>query len=100
EQPGVADEHEIGGPALKPALRGKSVMVNAHIDFGYPWWLSYGHVVVLVPALALLLMALVRKWGKGAIVLFAALVLWSGVSLFMSRFLFNINSVPPLPTAN
>jgi len=76
------------------------VIVNAHIDFGYPWWLSYGHVVVLVPALALLLMALARKWGKGAIVLFAALVLWSGVSLFMSKFLFNINSVPPLPTAN
>ena len=75
-------------------------MMNAHIDFGYPWWLSYGHVVVFVPALALLLLALARKWRKGAIVLFAALVLWSGVSLFMSRFLFNINSVPPLPTAN
>ena len=41
-------------------------MVNAHIDFGYPWWLSYGHVVVFVPALALLLIALARKWGKGA----------------------------------
>lgn len=33
-----------------------AVMVNAHIDFGYPWWLSYGHVVVFVPALALLLL--------------------------------------------
>jgi hypothetical protein len=76
------------------------VVVNAHIDFGYPWWLSYGHVVVFVPALALLLLALARKWSKGAIVLFAVLVLWSGVSLFMSRFLFNINSVPPLPAAN
>lgn len=75
-------------------------MVDAHIDFGYPWWLSYGHVVVFVPSLALLLLALARKWGKGTIVLFAVLVLWSGVSLFMSRFLFNINSVPPLPTAN
>lgn len=76
------------------------MIVNAHIDFGYPWWLSYGHVVVFVPSLALLLLALARKWGKGTIVLFAVLVLWSGVSLFMSKFLFNINSVPPLPTAN
>ena len=57
-------------------------MVNANLDFGYPWWLSYGHVVVFVPSLALLLLAL------------------AGVSLFMSRFLLDINSVPSLPTAN
>jgi len=75
-------------------------MVNAHIDFGYPWWLSYGHVVVFVPVLALLLLALARRWSRGAIVLFSVLVLWSGASLFMSAFLFNINGVPPLPTAN
>jgi ubiquinone/menaquinone biosynthesis C-methylase UbiE len=75
-------------------------MATTHIDFGYPWWLSYGHALVFVPALALLLIALARKWGKGAIGLFAVLALWSGVSLFMSRFLFDINGVPPLPTAN
>jgi ubiquinone/menaquinone biosynthesis C-methylase UbiE len=74
-------------------------MMNTRIDFGYPWWLTYGHVVVFVPALALVLLALARKWGKGAIGLFAVVVLWSGVSLFMSVFLFNINRVPPLPTA-
>jgi len=74
-------------------------MMNAHIDFGYPWWLSYGHVVVFVPALALLLLALARKWGRGAIVLFAVLVLWSGVSLFMSKFLF-IYHAPTTPAEN
>ena len=31
-------------------------MTNAPLDFGYPWWLSYGHLVVLAPAAALLLL--------------------------------------------
>lgn len=32
------------------------------LDYGYPWWLTYGHVVILVPAVVALVVAYTRKW--------------------------------------
>ena len=68
------------------------------LDFGYPWWLSYGHVVVLAPALAGLILGYVRKWSKWPMIFFGALALWSGVALLLLRFGFDINGPAALPT--
>ena len=35
---------------------------DTSLDFGYPWWLTYGHLIVLVPALVALLAGIVRRW--------------------------------------
>ena len=37
---------------------------TAYIDFGYPWWLSYGHLPILALAAPMLLLGYARKWSK------------------------------------
>ena len=73
---------------------------NASFDFGYPWWLSYGHVVVLIPAALLLAFAFARKWSRWLVVVLCTLVLWSGTALAVTRFMFNAGGLPALPTEN
>lgn len=72
-------------------------MSNAALDFGYPWWLSYGHAVVLVPALAALVAGRIRGWSRGPMILAGALALWAGASIFIMRS-FNVNGRGTLPT--
>jgi SAM-dependent methyltransferase len=67
------------------------------IDFGYPWWLTYGHLVVFVGALTLLLIAYRRKWSKWAIVPVGVLTLWAATAA-LAVHLFDINSVASMPT--
>ncbi|HET8549107.1 MAG TPA: class I SAM-dependent methyltransferase [Bryobacteraceae bacterium] len=71
---------------------------NAPLDFGYPWWLSYGHLVILVPAVAMLLLGYARKWSRWPIVLLAVLVLWSAGAFVVTRFIIDVNGRPSLPT--
>jgi SAM-dependent methyltransferase len=68
------------------------------LDFGYPWWLSYGHVIILVPALAGLLFGYVRKWPKWPMIFFGVLALWSSAAVLLMRFGFDINGRAALPT--
>jgi SAM-dependent methyltransferase len=71
--------------------------MNAQIDFGYPLWLSYGHLVILAPALLLLLLAYARRWSRGPVLLLSAVVLWSAASFVIARFVFNLNGRASLP---
>ena len=72
---------------------------HAQLDFGYPWWLDYGHLTIAVPALGLFLLAYFRGWGRGALVTFAGVTVWAGVAFLWMHFGFAINtSVPALPT--
>jgi SAM-dependent methyltransferase len=70
---------------------------NATFDFGYPWFLSYGHLVILLPAVALLLLAYARKWPKWPMVLLSVVALWSCAAFLVTRFVFNANGRPALP---
>ena len=71
---------------------------TASIDFGYPWWLSYGHLPLLAVAVGLFFVGRKRKWSKSSMLLLLALIMWSSAALLVERFVFNINEVPPLPT--
>ncbi len=73
------------------------MFANSTLDYGYPWWLSYGHVTILIPALLLLTMAKLRRWPTWTIVLFALFTLWSAGALAALQAI-NINGKPPLPT--
>jgi ubiquinone/menaquinone biosynthesis C-methylase UbiE len=68
------------------------------IDFGYPWWLSYGHLVVAVPAAAVLLFGYARKWSRTPMLLWSVVLLWSTTALFVARFVLNVNGRASLPT--
>ena len=70
------------------------------LDFAYPWWLSYGHLVLAAVAGAFLLLGYLRKWSRWPLILLAAFTLWAGTVFLLIRFGFNMNSVAALPTAN
>ncbi|HEY3439365.1 MAG TPA: class I SAM-dependent methyltransferase [Paludibaculum sp.] len=68
------------------------------LDFGYPWWLSYGHLALAVPACVLLLVGMRRGWSRGAMVGLGAVTVWAGAVFLLIHFGVGINSTPPLPT--
>lgn len=76
------------------------VSTSGTLDFGYPWWLSYGHLVVLVPAAAMLFLGYMHKWSKWPMLVLGVLLLWSSSAFLVTRFLFNADGLPSLPTEN
>ena len=68
------------------------------VDYGYPWWLSYGHLPILIAGLAIGFLGYARKWSRGAMLFVGALILWSGAALLIERFVINVNGRPSLPT--
>ena len=71
--------------------------VMSQIDFGYPWWLSYGYLPIVVVAAALLALAFKLQWRKWLRVVLGILVVWSATALLVQQFGFRINGVPDLP---
>jgi SAM-dependent methyltransferase len=71
---------------------------NAQLDFGYPWWLSYGHLVVLAPCAAALLLGYTRKWSKWMMAFLGVLALWSASAFLFIHFGLDINGRASLPT--
>ena len=74
--------------------------VFANLDFGYPWWLSYGHLPIVAVAVSILLLGYKRKWSKWLMFLPGILLLWSSAAFLVTRFAFDINGQPALPTQN
>ena len=72
--------------------------MSSQIDFGYPWWLSYGHLVVAAIAVSLWLLGRARRWSKVPMLLLGAFTLWSFAACLVARFGLNVNGRLPLPT--
>ncbi len=68
------------------------------MHFGYPWWLSYGHLVITGIAVSLLLLGRARRWPRLPVFLIGALTLWSVAGFVVARFGLNANGRLPLPT--
>lgn len=79
-------------------LHTRSMPTNASLDFGYPWWLSYGHLVLAMPTAALAYLGLVRQWSKWTTLTIGAIALWATTVFLLIHFGLGINSCPPLPT--
>ena len=69
------------------------------MNFGYPWWLSWGHLVIFVAFAALFVLASFLRWPRWERVLIGAAVLWAGVAFVIVRFVIDINGPATLPTA-
>jgi SAM-dependent methyltransferase len=67
------------------------------LDFGYPWFLSYGHLVILIPVFLLLVASLMRGWPWHVKALLGIVTVWALVAFLIVRS-FGANSVPALPT--
>jgi ubiquinone/menaquinone biosynthesis C-methylase UbiE len=72
--------------------------MQSQINFGYPWYLSYGHLVVMAIAGSFLLLGYARKWSKVWMVLIGAVTLWSLAAFVMIRLGLDVNGRLPLPT--
>src|SRR4051812_34457335 len=68
------------------------------IDFGYPWWLSYGHLPILAAAVSILLIGYARKWSTRRMLFVGVVALWSGAALIVERFVIDVNGRAALPT--
>ncbi|MBC8166280.1 MAG: class I SAM-dependent methyltransferase [Bryobacteraceae bacterium] len=72
--------------------------MTASLDFGYPWWLSYGHLVLAAVTTAILLFGYWRKWSRWPLILLAVVALWAGSVFLLIRFGVNIDSIAAMPT--
>ena len=68
-------------------------------DFGYSWWIGWGHLVPIALFGGLAALALWRRWHRWLIFASALLALWGVVGLLISQFLFRLNLPvePPTP---
>jgi SAM-dependent methyltransferase len=67
------------------------------MDFGYPWWLNYGHLALFGVFLAALIAARVLRARRWLVVVLGVLSVWAG-SVALLVHLYGINRVPGLPT--
>jgi SAM-dependent methyltransferase len=70
----------------------------ASIDYGYPWWLSYGHLPILAFIIIVLLVGYRRKWPVWLMTLAGLAACWSVAAFVVERFLINVNGRAELPT--
>jgi len=70
------------------------------LDFGYPWWLSYGHLVILAATVAVMFLGYRRKWQRWLLVVFGLIAMWAGAAFLLIRFGLDVNSAAALPTQN
>ncbi len=68
------------------------------LDFGYPWWLSYGHLAVFAVFATFLLLGFARKWSKWPMIFLGAVATWSAASFLLIHFGLDINGRAPMPT--
>jgi len=74
--------------------------MHSHIDFAYPWYLSYGHLLVAAFGLGVCALIWFLKWPKALLVPFGALSLWAVSAGSMVLFGFDLNGPMPMPTHN
>ena len=72
-------------------------MSSASLDFGYPWWLTTGHLLLFVVLLCAAIAARTLHLSRWVIVPLLALSVWAGSVALLVHF-FGINQVPTLPT--
>ncbi|MBI4265255.1 MAG: class I SAM-dependent methyltransferase [Acidobacteria bacterium] len=67
-------------------------------EFGYSWFVAYGHLVPLALAAALAAVAAWRRWPRWVSVLAAVVIVWAAAGLFLMNVAFGINRPMALPT--
>ena len=74
--------------------------MNAQLDFGYPWWLSYGHLLLTAILVCVLLIGRWRKWRVWSLLPLIVLTLWTAAGFAVMRFVLDLNGRAAMPTDN
>ena len=72
--------------------------MQSHVDFAYPWYLTYGHLVIAAILLPIVAIAVNSKWSKVFIAGIAAPVVWSIGAFLVVLLGFAPNGRMALPT--
>lgn len=72
--------------------------MHSHINFGYAWYWTYGHLLLTAVLLPLFLLGWRRKWPKLLLAGVGVIALWSVAAFLLVRFGADINGRMPLPT--
>jgi ubiquinone/menaquinone biosynthesis C-methylase UbiE len=72
--------------------------MNSQIDFAYPWWFSYGHLIVTAIGLTFWLLGRWLRWSRVPMILIGAVTLWSVAAFLVVRFGVNVNGRLSMPT--
>ena len=72
--------------------------MHSHINFGYPWLLTYGHLLVGCAAALLLLIAWKFRVAKWRLAILAVITFWALSSFVVVRFIFDVNGRASMPT--
>lgn len=72
-------------------------MTPTSLDFGYPYWLNYGHLTLLGVALVVLVAAWRFGWPRWLLAAVGLVALWAAAAAAAVA-IFGINRVPALPT--
>ena len=73
--------------------------MHSQINFGYPWPINYGHLILAAILGAFLAVAWVRHWNLAARVAIGLAFAWALSAGIMVRFGFDMNGRATLPTA-
>jgi ubiquinone/menaquinone biosynthesis C-methylase UbiE len=72
--------------------------MHSQINFGYPWAINYGHLILATPFLALFCLGLIFRWRKPIMAVLGLVALWALAAFVLVRFGFDMNGRAPLPT--
>ena len=73
--------------------------MHSQINYGYPWWLSYGHLVIALLAIAVFLVAWRLRWHWIFRAVIGVVAVWALSAFLAVHFLFDVNRPGTLPTA-
>jgi ubiquinone/menaquinone biosynthesis C-methylase UbiE len=72
--------------------------MSSHINFGYPWFLSHGHLLITAIALTLWFLGRGLKWRQTPMVVIGVVLVWSVAAFLEDRFVLNLNGRASMPT--
>jgi SAM-dependent methyltransferase len=67
-------------------------------EFGYSWWIGWGHLVPIVMFGGLTILAWRLGWRRWLTIAFSAVAAWGVAGLLITHFLFGLNMPLELPT--
>ena len=73
--------------------------MHSQINFGYPWPINYGHLILAGCLLAIFGLGWARRWSKAVLSLLGLAAVWALTAWMVVRFGVNMNGRATLPTA-
>lgn len=73
--------------------------MHSQINFGYPWLINYGHLILAAILFAFFALGWVRRWSKPVLALIGIVTLWALTAGIAIRFGFDMNGRASMPTA-